>query len=248
VAPTHGEVPGYRATMTDDGSERTGESLEQFKNSFSYGSRSDLNFKFLKSLSPDDAGVFFQQLLREIGDSLDHGNISRLHQLVVEAQVGGYEGRESFHKYEDAPFSIPTRPVAQSRVGVLTSSGHFAAEDDPTPFGVENMTQEEAESRIGDFLRATPELSAIPTDIDPDDLRVRHGGYDVRSVSHDPNVALPLQIMQEMETEGRIGELSSPMYSFTGATSQGRLRKQALPHWIDRLRTDGVEVLLLVPV
>ena len=243
-----GKYPATVPAMTDDGSERTGESLEQFKNSFSYGSRSDLNFKFLKSLSPGDAGVFFQQLLREIGDSLDHGNISRLHQLVLDAQVGGYEGSERSHKYEDAPFSIPSRPVAQSRVGVLTSSGHFRAEDDPTPFGVENMTQEEAESRIDDFLRATPELSAIPTDIDPDDLRVRHGGYDVRSVSHDPNVALPLQIMQEMETEGRIGELSSPMYSFTGATSQGRLRKQALPHWVDRLKADGVEVLLLVPV
>jgi hypothetical protein len=38
------------------------------------------------------------------------------------------------------------------------------------------------------------------------------------------------------------------MYSFSGATSQGRLRKQALPGWIDRVKGDGIDVLLLVPV
>lgn len=37
---------------------QTGESFLQFKNSFSYGSRSDLSFKFLKNLSEADAARF----------------------------------------------------------------------------------------------------------------------------------------------------------------------------------------------
>ena len=80
------------------------------------------------------------------------------------------------------------------------------------------------------------------------DLRVRHGGYDVRSVSHDQEVAFPLETMRTLDVAGRIGALHSPMYSFTGATSQGRLRKQALPDWVERVKGDGVDVLLLVPV
>jgi hypothetical protein len=39
------------------------ESFEGFKNSFSYGSRTDMNFKFLKNLSEEDAAQFFQDLL-----------------------------------------------------------------------------------------------------------------------------------------------------------------------------------------
>ena len=39
------------------------ESFEDFKKSFSYGSRTDLNFKFLAKLSDDQAAKFFQDLL-----------------------------------------------------------------------------------------------------------------------------------------------------------------------------------------
>jgi hypothetical protein len=224
------------------------ETLEDFKNSFSYGKRSDLTFKFLKSLSPEDAGEFFRQLLWQVGHSLDDGDLDAVHELVIEWQVRGYEGSGRNHQCDDAPFTPLSRPVAESRVGVLTSSGHFADGDDPEPFGVEDMTQAEAEARISEFLRDTPELSAIPTDLTLDDLRVRHGGYDVRSVTHDQEVAFPLQAMRALAAAGRIGGLSSPLYSFTGATSQGRLRKQALPDWIERVEGDGVDVLLLVPV
>jgi hypothetical protein len=224
------------------------ESLEEFKNSFSYGTRSDLTFKFLKSLTPHDAGEFFRRLLWQIGHSLDDGDIDPIHQLVVEWQVRGYEGSGRNHQYEDGPFTRPAKPVAESRVGVLTSSGHFADGDDPKPFGIENMTQPEAEARISEFLRDTPALSAISTDLASDDLRVRHGGYDVRSVIHDQEVAFPLTTMNTFAEEGRIGALHSPMYSFTGATSQGRLRNQAIPEWIERIEGDGVDVLLLVPV
>ncbi len=234
--------------MNDENATPAAETLEEFKNSFSYGSRSDLTFKFLKSLTDDDAGEFFRQLLWQVGHSLDDGDISPIHQLVFEWQRRGYEGSGRNHAYDDAPFTPLAKPVAESRVGVLTSSGHFAEGDDPKPFGVENMTQAEAEERIGEFLRDTPKLSAIPTDLEPTDLRVRHGGYDVRSVSHDREVAFPLSILQSLEADGVIGELSSPMYSFTGATSQGRLRKQAIPGWVEQLQSDAIDVLLLVPV
>lgn len=244
--------PGGKASsvplVVDPTSRPATESLEEFKNSFSYGSRSDLSFKFLKNLSPEEAGEFFRQLLWEVGDSLDHGHVEPIHQLIFEWQLRAYEGSGRLHTYDEAPFTVPTKPVAASRIGVLTSSGHFAAGDDPRPFGLEAMTQADAEARIGEFLRDTPVLSAVPTDINADELLVRHGGYDVRSVSHDPEVAFPLQTMAALDADGVIGELSSPLYSFTGATSQGRLRKQALPGWIDRIAGDGIDVLLLVPV
>ena len=50
------------------------ESFEEFKNSFSYGSRSDLSFKFLASLSDDVAAEFLQQLLLQVGEAYDTGD------------------------------------------------------------------------------------------------------------------------------------------------------------------------------
>ena len=84
-----------------------------------------------------------------------------------------------------------------STVGLISSSGHFVEGDDPRPFGVEAMTQAEAEQRIDEFLREAPVLSEIPSDTPPEALVVRHGGYDVTSTRRDPNVAFPSDRLRE---------------------------------------------------
>ncbi len=227
------------------------ETFEEFKNSFSYGSRSDLTFKFLKNLSPDLAGVALQEILEAIGDSFDTGDAAPLHDLVIRWQTTAYKPPADAHRryeYDDAPFTQLAKPLAESKLGLMTSSGHFADGDDPEPFGVEAMTQAEAVERIGEFLREAPVMSEIPRDIGTDRLRVRHGGYDIRSSVIDHNVSLPRDALLAAAQGGRIGELADPLYSFPGATSQGRLRKRALPGWVDALHDAEIDVLLLVPV
>jgi hypothetical protein len=229
--------------------EAVGESFEDFRKSFSYGSRSDLSFKFLKNLSDEQAARFLQQLLETLGDSYDSGELDPLIQLAYEAQVEGYAPGDSPTRwaYEDRPFTPLTKPLASCRVGLLTSSGHFKAGDDPEPLGVADMSQREAEDRIGEFLREAPRLSAIPADIDTSDLQVRHGGYDVRSVRKDHNVAFPRDHLAAAARAGRIGELAPTLYSFTGAAAQGRVKRLA-PRWAQQLQDDAVDVVLLVPV
>jgi hypothetical protein len=236
--------------MTGDSTD-SGESFEQFKNSFSYGSRSDLSFKFLKSLSDEDAAEFFRGLLAEVGETFDDGNLGRIHDHVIEWQVRGYTPKPNAvrrYVYEDRPFAALGKPLSEARLGLVTSSGHFAAGDDPQPFGVVAMSQQEAEQRISEFLRASPDLSIIDRDLPAEELRVRHGGYDIRSVTKDHNVALPRDRLLDAAAAGRIGEVSDRLYSFTGATAQGRLRKQAAPEWVAQLQRDAVDAVLLVPV
>jgi D-proline reductase (dithiol) PrdB len=228
-----------------------GETFEEFKNSFSYGSRADLTFKFLKNLSPDLAGAAIQEILEAIGHSFDTGDVAELHDLVIRWQVAAYQPPVDAHRmyvYDEAPLTVLAKPLAECKVALMTSSGHFADGDDPEPFGVEAMTQAEAVDRISEFLRETPVMSEIPRDIHPDQLRVRHGGYDIRSAVVDHNVAFPRDALLGAAANGRIGELADPLYSFPGAASQGRLRKQALPGWVDSLHDAEIDVLLLVPV
>ena len=48
----------------------TSETFEEFLNSFFYGSRTDLNFKFIKELGPEAAGPFFQKLFAAIAKAI----------------------------------------------------------------------------------------------------------------------------------------------------------------------------------
>jgi len=142
--------------MNTDGNnlpaEQNIETMEEFKNSLSYGSRSDMNFKFMKSLNADRAGLFLQQLLNTLGDSLNDGSLDRVGKLVYEGQAEAYD-RPGKYTYEDGPFHQLSKPVNQLRLALMSTSGHFVAGRDPEPFGVNNMSDAEAGSRIIDFLK-----------------------------------------------------------------------------------------------
>lgn len=225
----------------------TQDSFTEFKDSFSYGSRSDLNFKFLKSLSPEDAAQFFQDLLFEVGELIDGAAKERMIDFVFRAQVKGYAGPGRYI-YEQAPFVKLKKPLTESRIALMSSSGHFVKGDDPQPLGINNMTQAEAEERINDFIKEEPQLSEIPIDTEQQFLRVRHGGYDVRGAQKDANVNFPIDRMRELRNEGIIPELYYTAFSFVGACSQMRLKKETGPRWAKRLIEDHIEALLIVPV
>lgn len=231
--------------------EAQSESLEAFRRSFSYGTRNDLNFKFFKGLSDDEVASFLQTLLDELGSAYDTGDIQPLIDAAYTAQVAGYapvpDGPPPMYEYGSGPFTPFDLSVTEARIGLLTTSGHFLRDDDPQPFGEPAMTQEQAVARISEFIRSAPVLSEIPSSSPTSDLRVRHGGYDIRSAERDPNVTFPIERLREALAEGRVGELADIFYSFPGATAQGRLRT-VVPEWVERLHNQEIDLMLLVPV
>lgn len=225
-----------------------GESFTQFKQSFSYGSRTDLNFKFLKNLSDDAAARFIQELFSKLGDTLDDGDVQRIVDHIRAGQRQAYVGPAGNWQYADGPFAPLQKGVADARLMLITSSGHFVDGEDPTPFGILGMTQEEVVPRVDDFLKEPPTLSAIPMDTPPSRLHVRHPGYDVRGAASDPGVVLPLAELRALEAEGRIGALAANAYTFVGACAQTPLIKRTGPEWVRRWQSEGIDGALLVPV
>ena len=224
------------------------ESFEDFKKSFSYGSRTDLNFKFLAKLSDDQAAKFFQDLLWKLGDAFDDGNFSQIVEHVCEWQKRAYSSEDKKFTYDDGPFTPLQKRVSDSSLALITSTGHFVEGKDPEPLGAKNMTQQEAIEKISEFVKEAPQLSTLPVDTPEDKLRVRHGGYDIRGVQADPNVAFPLQRLLDLEHEGVVGQLIRQAYSFVGACSQKRLLNQTGPQWIEIFQQQPMDVALLVPV
>ena len=223
------------------------ETFEEFFKSFFYGKRSDMNFKFLAGLSDEQAADFLQGLLWKLGDALDTANFDEVIQHIITGQSLGYSKPGRF-AYEEGAVMILNRPMYEVKLGLLTTTGHYVHGQDPRPFGVENMTQQEAEERIMEFVRGDPQLIGIPIDTPLDDLRVRHGGYDVRGVQADPNTAFPISRLAELQREGFIGSLTDFAWSFVGACSQMRLIKRFLPKWVEEIKQTGLDALLLVPV
>ncbi len=224
------------------------ESFDAFRKSFAYGARTDLNFKFLKELSTEEAARFIQELFRRVGEMLDDGQPESVIEHLRQGQSRVYGKPASKTAYDSGPFTPLYKPVAALRLALVTSSGHFIEGDDPRPFGVTDLTQADAITRIGDFLKSAPVLSVIPADTPEAQLRVRHPGYDIHGVQLDPNVAFPLTRLRELQAQGLIGEVAAEAYSFVGACLQSLLLKKSGPEWVERIKTQGVDAVLLVPV
>lgn len=228
-----------------------GETFEEFRRSFSYGSRNDLNFKFLKTLPDEESAEFLRRLLDTLGDAYDTGDLDSLFEVAIEAQIAGYAPKEGDdpprYLFSEGPFATLDVPLREARIGMVTTTGHFMDGDDPAPLGSQGMTQQDAIDNISELLRSAPVLSEVPADADKSALRVRHGGYDITSAEVDPNVCFPCDVLVDLRDEGTIGAIAATHFSFPGATSQGRLRK-VVASWVERISRERVDAVLLVPV
>ncbi len=233
--------------MAENGTEK--ETFEAFRKSFFYGDRSDMNFKFLDHLTDETAGTLLQKLFNDVISAIDtgKGNTQQLKNTVLQGQTAAHAHQSGF-EYDRGPFTPFTISASETKLTLLTSSGHYPCDKDPKPLGVNNMSQLEAEQNIMSFLKEKPELTEIPFSISADNLCVRHGGYDISATVKDPNITFPWQRVSELHEDGTIGSLTQYAYSFIGACSQKRLLKESIPAWVKLMLKQKVQGALLIPV
>jgi hypothetical protein len=219
-------------------------SFEAFRRSFYYGDHADMQFKFLERLSDEVAADTLADLLAAVGVAFDTGDWSPLEALVYDAQVRAYAPPAPPEpQVDDAPFAALSRPLAESRIALISAGGVFVKGDDP--MGHDGPTQEESLELITDFLRGAPTLSHIPVATPDAELTARHPGYDARTPQRDIGTVFPLAHLRALAEDGVVG-LADTHYAFTGATSQTRLRKDVAPRWAEQMAAAEVDAALLV--
>lgn len=134
------------------------------------------------------------------------------------------------------PWSPLKKPLAQSRLALVSSAGLVPPDQEPFDDRV----------RGGD-----PTFRVIPSETELTALVDSHRSesYDHSGVRSDPNLALPLDRARELVASGRIGALNDRQLSFMGSiTAPGRMMRDHLPAAVSLLVEDQVDVALLVPV
>jgi D-proline reductase (dithiol) PrdB len=134
-----------------------------------------------------------------------------------------------------APLAM-TKPLSEASVALISSAGFVAPGQDPFDDGM----------RGGDFSHRI-----LPADVDLRSLRESHrsDAFDHSGMRTDPNLAVPLQTLRELESEGTIGSVSAGAISLMGSiTAPARLLGATVPLIVDILRQQKSDCALLVPV
>lgn len=134
------------------------------------------------------------------------------------------------------PWAPLRRPLAECRVALVSSAG----------FVLPTQAPFDASRRGGDAS-----FRIVPGDVEVETLVDTHRSesFDHTGMRRDPNLALPIERLRELDQAGRIGSVSDRHLSFMGSiTAPGRLVRETAPEAARRLVEDGVDAALLVPV
>lgn len=219
-------------------------SFAEFRESFYYGSRANMQFKHLRRISDAAAADEIAAVLEAVGEVLDTGDLAHLRRVVYERQVAAYAPSEPVEpEVDERPFTPLVRALADVKLALVSAGGVFVRGEDP--MGPDGPTQRETEPLIKEFLRGAATLSEIPVDTPMAALTARHPGYDALTAQRDPQTVFPLGHLRDLADDGRL-TLADTHYAFTGATSQRRLEKETAPQWAERFVASEVDAVLLV--
>ena len=136
------------------------------------------------------------------------------------------------------PWTPLDKPLAQSRVALISSAGLALKTDQP--FDQEGERQN---PWWGD-----PSFRILPVTATAADVALYHLHIHPRVIAGDINTLFPLERLRTLEAQGEIGSAAAKHYSYMGYILQpGALLGESTPDIIRHLEADGVDLVLLVP-
>ena len=148
--------------------------------------------------------------------------------------------KEAFKKFPfvlnaSAPWTPMGKPLAQSRLAVLTTAGLYV-KGDQAPFDAANIE--------GDWT-----FRELPGEAFTDQLAIAHDHYPHDAAEKDLNAVYPLDRLNELVEEGVIGELAQHHYSISGyCTRIDLLVENSISQLVDSLKAQQVDAVLHIPV
>jgi glycine/betaine/sarcosine/D-proline reductase family selenoprotein B len=148
----------------------------------------------------------------------------------------GYDTPYRWAHYNDAPFQPLRKPLARSRVTIVTTAAPFdPAKGDQGPGAKYNGGAKFYQAYAGDTLQ-------------PHDLRISHIAYDrVHTSAEDSGTWFPLPALLRAAAQGRIGAVARHFFGAPTNRSQQVTIETDAPEIVARCQADAVDAAILVP-
>ena len=135
---------------------------------------------------------------------------------------------------DDIPWTTYTGKPSEQTFALVTSAGLYLKDRQPAF---------ETASIHGD-----PSLRKIPKTVQQAEIGIAHAHYDHSLAKQDINIIFPIHRLIELENEGIVGRVANIHYSCSYVNNVVPLVTETIPKMISRIKADGVDVVLLVPV
>ena len=132
---------------------------------------------------------------------------------------------------DTAPFVRPPKPLAASRLAIVTTAGLHRRADRRFNPGEQTYREIPSDTPVADILQSHTSI-----------------GFDRTAILRDLNVTFPIERVRELVARGVLGGEAPRHYSFMGALRDvATLERESGPEVARRLRDDGADAVLLTP-
>lgn len=135
----------------------------------------------------------------------------------------------NFDRVEPAP---AVKDLSEATIALVTSGGIV-------PKGNPDRIEASSASRYGKY-----DISNVKT-LTSDKYQTAHGGYDPTYANIEPNRVLPVDVLRDLEKEGKIGKLHNYFYSTVGNGTAVANAKKFAEEIAKELIADGVSAVIL---
>jgi D-proline reductase (dithiol) PrdB len=142
--------------------------------------------------------------------------------------------------HDPIPWAPVGKPLAESRVALLSTAGLSQAGDEPF-----DMEGERRRPTWGD-----PSWRRIAADADRAGIQANHLHIDTGYVESDLDVALPIDRLRELVAAGEVGSVAPSHYSTMGfqGNDTSVLVNESAPAIAAAMKSEEVDLALLAPV
>ncbi|SHJ44358.1 glycine reductase [Clostridium amylolyticum] len=182
-------------------------------------------------LSPAEEG-YIERGIRRNFFATERGSKRAVNMLVKKLQGEEFNTEFKMPVFDRVEANPPVKDLAHAKIAIVTSGGIV-------PKGNPEHIESSSASKYGEYSIEGLETITYETH------ETAHGGYDPTYANDDPNRVIPVDVLRQMEKEGKIGSLFNLFYTTVGNGTAVASSKKFGAEIGEKLKNAGVDAVIL---
>lgn len=182
-------------------------------------------------LSPSEEG-YLERGIRKNYFNEKRGSTRAVDLLVKKLKGEPFESEFKMPVFDRVDAVAPIVDITKARIAIVTSGG-------TVPKGNPDHIESSSASKYGEY-----DIEGV-MDLTKETYETAHGGYDPTYINDDSDRAIPVDVLRNMEKEGKIGALHNYFYSTVGNGTAVASSKKFGEEIAKKLIADGVDAVIL---
>ncbi len=162
----------------------------------------------------------------------ERGSLRAVKMLIKKLNDKPFETEFPMPDFDRVDPNPAVKDIAHAKIALVTSGGIV-------PKGNPDHIESSSASHYGEY-----DIAGV-MDLTEETYETAHGGYDPVYANEDSDRVLPVDVLRDMEKEGKIGELHHLFYTTTGNGTAVASSKAFAAEFSAKLKADGVDAVIL---